>query len=106
MPLTRPDVLPIPEAARVRDDALACKEVVPAGSATESFARAHTHRPDAIWVSERDDAEAREHGDAGVPAMALVHKPADSSEDILFVDAELARFLQIVRKDVEKQLGV
>lgn len=106
MLLTWFDVLPIAETARVGNDALAREHVVSAGSAAKRFARGHAYGANAIGVSERDDPETSEHGDTCVRALALLHKAADRGEDILLVDTELARLLQVVGKDVQQELRV
>ena len=100
------DVLPIGEAARVCDDALARKQPVFAWASPKCFPRAHTERPDAVRVAERDNSEAGEHSDARVRALDLLHEAADGVEDILLVDAELARLLEVIGEDVEEELRV
>ena len=102
--LTRLDILPVGKVTGIRDDALTCKEPVFAWAATEGVARAHAEGADAVGVAEGDDAEAGEHGDAGVRALDLSHEAADGGEDVLLVDANLARLLEVVGEDVEEEL--
>ena len=94
--LTRLDILPVGKVTGIRDDALTRKEPVFTWAATEGVARTHAEGADAVGVPEGDDAEAGEHGDAGVRALDLAHEAADGGEDVLFVDAELARLLEVV----------
>ncbi|TFY81604.1 hypothetical protein EWM64_g2408 [Hericium alpestre] len=60
----------------------------------------------ACHLREKVLAEAGEHRDAGVRAAALRHDALDGGEDVLLVDAELARLLEVVREDVEEDLRV
>ncbi|KAI3488256.1 hypothetical protein L1887_47795 [Cichorium endivia] len=107
------DVLKVLKAKRVADDRLGGEAVVLAVALEGQLAvgggrraRAHAERTDAVGVAEGDDAETSKHGDAGVAALALLHEVANGGEDVLLVDAELARLLQVVGKDVEEHLRV
>lgn len=57
-------------------------------------------------VPEGNDTEPSKHRDTRVRALALLHKITYSREDILLIDTELARLVQVVREDVEEQLRV
>lgn len=105
---TRSDVLPVREAESVGDDRLRGEEVV--GSSFDTLAGRlagrKTDRPDAVRVPEGDESETSDHGRAGVGARALSHEVANSGEDVLLVDADLARLLEVVGEDVEEELRV
>ena len=100
------DVLPVSEVARVSHDALACEEPILSRTAAEGLAGAHAKGADAVRVAERDYAKAGEHGNACIRALDLTHERAHGSEDVLLVDTELARLLEVVREDVEEELRV
>ena len=57
-------------------------------------------------VAECDEPEAGEHRDTGICTLALLHEVADGCENVLFVDTELARLLQVISEDIEEKLGV
>lgn len=64
------------------------------------------HWSDAIWIAEGDNAKASKHRDARIRALDLFHHATDSCENILLIDTEFPRLLQVVREDVEEELRV
>jgi hypothetical protein len=109
--LTRSHVLPVRKPACICDDALTCKEIIhglasAATSAANGLPHRHADRPNPIRVSKRDEAEARQHRNAGVCSLALLHEPANSGEYVVFIDADLARLLEVIGKDIDQQLRV
>ena len=101
---TWPYVLPIDEASNIRNGTLTRTE--PIRSATWHWAACNTQRPDPIRVTERYDPKACEHGNARIRTPGLGHESAHGDEDVLLVDAEFSGFIQMIRKDVEEQLGI
>lgn len=101
--LTWRNILPVDEPSRVGNYTLTREKVV---GSRATLARCQSERTDTVRVSERDDPETSEHRDTGVGTFALLHEASDRGEDIFLVDTELARLLQVVGEDVEKEFRV
>ena len=52
-------------------------------------------------ITERHHAKASEHGDTRIRTHRLVHHGLEGREQILFIDAELARALKVIRKYIQ-----
>lgn len=102
--LTCFDVFPLSKAACVRNDTLARKQIIPPTISRLPFP--HPHRPNTIWIPERYDPEAGEHGNTRVSTLTLTHQVPDGGEDIFFVDTKLSGLLEVVGEDVEKEFGI
>jgi len=96
-------VLPIRETAGISDYTLTCNDVV---LARPGLAGCHSNGPDTIRITEGNYSEARQHSDAGVCALGLLHKSTDGVEYILLVDSEFPRLLKVVGEYVEQKLGI
>lgn len=100
------DVGPVGKAERVTDDALGGHHVVVRARDRLALAPRPSHRPDPVRVAEAKDAVPGNHGRAGVGARGVLHAFADGAEDVVGVDAELARLLERVGEEVEEELRV
>jgi hypothetical protein len=101
--LTRLDVFPVPEPTGICDYAFACEQII---ETRTRLSDSHANRPDTVGITKRNDAKSCQHSDAGISSLALRHQPADSGEDIVLIDPNLARLLQIIGKNVEKQFRI
>ena len=59
-----------------------------------------------MWVAEGNDTESSQHSDACIGSLALSHERANRSEDILLIDTEFARLLEVICEDVQEQFRV
>lgn len=103
---TRVDILPVSKAERVAHDTLARHEVVPASLNLLALPASPSQGPDAVRVPETDDTKASNHARARVSARRRLHHLAHRPEDVVGVDAELARLLERVGEEVEEELRV
>lgn len=102
--LTRLYVFKVSEPGCIGNNALAGEYIII--STISSRPRRHPDRPDTVWITKRDNAKACEHSNASVCAFSLHHHIAQRSENILLVDTEFSRFLQIIGKNIEQKLRV
>ena len=98
-------IFPFTETTGISDDALAGKEIISA-RCRRGPAGAHAQRSNAIGVTERDDAKASKHCNAGIGTLCLLEETSNSCENILFIDSEFPRLLEIVGEDIQEQFGI
>lgn len=104
--LTGSYVFPVAESTRIRNNAFTREQIILARRTAQRFPGSHSEGANTVGISKSNDTEPGEHGDARVRALALFHESANGREDVLLIDPELSRLLQIVCEYVEQQLRV